>query len=396
MDLANYGLLLAIGAVGLGVAIGRLWGRFASGELASRGRGRIGESIHYILGLDYLAAQQIDRAIAELTRAVKLDTEAIEIYLILGNLFREKGHLERAIQIHQSILHRPRLSTREKAHALLCLGIDFKRAGLPERASETFEQVLHLDPGNAYALLHLQKIREEEKNWQAALALAERRAALTGVEERRLVAFLHDQIGLEALSASEEQKAARSFESAMRLDRKLPPAYLHLADLLEKQGLYREAAAECEALLRESSEHAYLAFDRLERLYQRLGENEKTLRYYHLAASDPQDWRANLALGRVLAAAGQTEAAFANLLTAVERNPHALEVHLAVWKLLLERGLEREPVRGYIERTERSIFFRDPHLCTKCRYRTSGMTWRCPHCQEWDTFVEERVSARQE
>ncbi|MCI0409624.1 MAG: hypothetical protein L0191_13860, partial [Acidobacteria bacterium] len=195
MDFANYALLLALAALGLGVAVGRLWGSVASREQSSGGR--LGESIHYILGLDYLAAHQIDQAIVELTRAVKLDTEAVEIYLILGNLFREKGQLERAIQIHQSILHRPRLSARERAHTLLCLGIDFKRAGFRERAAQTFEQVLTLDPGNAYALQHLQKIREEEQNWQGALALAQEAAALTGVEERRILAFLHDQMGLQ-------------------------------------------------------------------------------------------------------------------------------------------------------------------------------------------------------
>jgi lipopolysaccharide biosynthesis regulator YciM len=38
------------------------------------------------------------------------------------------------------------------------------------------------------------------------------------------------------------------------------------------------------------------------------------------------------------------------------------------------------------------VFYRDPHLCTSCRYRADAMLWRCPHCHEWDTFVEERLS----
>ena len=33
-------------------------------------------------------------------------------------------------------------------------------------------------------------------------------------------------------------------------------------------------------------------------------------------------------------------------------------------------------------------FYRDPHLCTACRYRADDMLWRCPHCHEWNTFVE--------
>jgi lipopolysaccharide biosynthesis regulator YciM len=42
---------------------------------------------------------------------------------------------------------------------------------------------------------------------------------------------------------------------------------------------------------------------------------------------------------------------------------------------------------------EDALFYRDPHVCTACRYRSDDMLWRCPHCHEWDTFVEERVAA---
>lgn len=398
MDLGRYGLLLGLVSVALGVALGLLWHRLGSGARGGRGRSRIGESLHYILGLDYLASHQLDRAIAELTRAVKADTEAIEVYLILGNLFREKGQIERAIQIHQSILHRPKLSVREKAHALLCLGIDFKRGGFRERAATTFEEVRRLDPGNAYALAHLEKIREEEQDWEATLALQEQRAELSGEEDPELAAFLHDQVGLQMLAASDWKRAERSFELAIRLAKKIPPPYLHLSDLFQQQGRLRDALTPLETLLKESPDLAYVAIEQLERLCLALGEEAKLVTLYRQHAQrDPEDWRFHLALGRFFARStrdGGASAAFDSLFTALERNPHALEIHLAVLKLLLDEALPSDRVRGYVERTESSIFFRDPHLCTKCRYRTSGMLWRCPHCQEWNTFVEDRVSAR--
>ena len=40
---------------------------------------------------------------------------------------------------------------------------------------------------------------------------------------------------------------------------------------------------------------------------------------------------------------------------------------------------------------EESALYVDPHICTVCRYRADDMLWRCPHCHEWNTFVEERV-----
>jgi lipopolysaccharide biosynthesis regulator YciM len=46
----------------------------------------------------------------------------------------------------------------------------------------------------------------------------------------------------------------------------------------------------------------------------------------------------------------------------------------------------------YVATVEESALYVDPHICTACRYRADDMLWRCPHCHEWNTFVEERVS----
>ena len=45
----------------------------------------------------------------------------------------------------------------------------------------------------------------------------------------------------------------------------------------------------------------------------------------------------------------------------------------------------------YLDEVSKSVFFLDPYICIKCNYRANGILWRCPHCQEWNTFVEERV-----
>jgi hypothetical protein len=49
--------------------------------------------------------------------------------MILGNLYREKGQVSRAVQIHQHLLQRPRLGRLEHTHVLLCLGLDYRAAG---------------------------------------------------------------------------------------------------------------------------------------------------------------------------------------------------------------------------------------------------------------------------
>ncbi len=389
MSLDETALLIALAAFAVGVALGRVWAHL-TGRARGESKKRVGEAIHYILGLDYLAAQQTDRAVAELTRAARADTEAIEIYLILGNLLREKGQLERAIQIHQSILHRPGLEPRERAHALLCLGVDFKRAGFRNRALATLQEVARLDPENPYALMHLMKIHEEEQNWEEALSLQQRVAAAGGEANPILTAFLFDQIGLTAAQKEDEKLAARNFEAAIRCDRKLAPPYLHLGDLLERQGHLSEAVAQWETLVREIPEHAYLAFDRLDKAYGKTAHPDKLEKTYRqVMEKDQKDWRVHLALARRKIGDQKTKEALELLLAAAKNNPHAIVMHLELWNLFLASGAREELIKSYLDGIRSSVFFLDPHVCVKCHYRADGILWRCPHCQEWATFVEE-------
>ena len=32
----------------------------------------------------------------------------------------------------------------------------------------------------------------------------------------------------------------------------------------------------------------------------------------------------------------------------------------------------------------------------RCRYRSTELLWQCPHCHDWNTFVEERIAPAQD
>lgn len=385
-------LLLALGALAMGIALGRLWARLAEGRRGARGYPG-NASIHYILGLDFLASRQIDRAVSELTRAARENTEATEIFLILGNLLREKGQLERAIQIHQSILHRPGLSGSERAHALLCLGMDFKRAGFRNRAMDTFHEVVALEAKNAYALYHLMKIHEEEQDWDRAREAQEDLSQVTGTSDPSLEAFHLDQIGLAAARAGEPARAVRAFEEATRLAKKLPPPYLHHGDLLEQQGKLEEAESLWQRFAKANASDAHFVFERLERVRETLGRADRMERLYEqVIRDDEHDFRGRLALSRLRRAQGRSEEAFELVLEAVAQNPHALGVHIEAWNALgQETGDASGRVTRYLEQVSSSVLFVDPYVCIKCSYRANGVLWRCPHCQEWGSFIEERL-----
>jgi lipopolysaccharide biosynthesis regulator YciM len=394
-------LLGALVALLAGLAVGKAWERYKlrDGKWFDRRRAR--ESPHYILGLNFLVANQIDLAIEELSRAASVDPDALEVHMILGNLYREKGQVGKAITVHQSLLQRPRLNRQEHAYVLLCLGLDYKRGGFVDRALEAFNEVLRLDAKNEYALMNLQKLHEEQHQWLEAYDTRARLTHLTASESRprnqAILAFLENEIGLEALRRKDYSEAIRRFQGAIDLDASAVPAYLNLGDVRIAEGNERDAAAVWEKLVDVAPDRAYLAFDRLEALGRRVGQPERfTKLCRRLIDENPQDWRARLALSRHLAAAGQPREALDLLFSALVQNPHALSIHQAIWRALGQLHHPASLVDRYGELTEHAVFYLDPHVCMRCRYRSTELLWQCPHCHDWNTFVEERIAPAQD
>jgi lipopolysaccharide biosynthesis regulator YciM len=393
-----YPFLAALIALLIGMTVGKAWERYKlrSGRLIDRRR--VPESLHYIVGLNFLVTNQIDLAIDELTKAAENLGDALEIHLLLGSLYREKGQVARAINIHQSLLQRPRLTRLEQAHILLCLGLDFKRGGFVDRALEAFNEVIKLDPHNQYALLNIEKLHEDQHQWQEAYEV--RRSLGRHAEDGRsqaILAFLKNELGLQAVARGDYAGATARFQSAIDLDTGVVPAYLNLGDIQARDEKMAQAAAIWEQVIDCVPERAYLAFDRLLLAYEKLGAPERFSQLCRkLIASTPQDWRARLALARYLENRDDPRGSLELLLEALVHNPHALTVHQAIWQVLARLDFERSIVQRYVDLTRHAVFYMDPHICMRCRYRSTELLWQCPHCHEWNTFVEDRIAPAKE
>lgn len=113
-------------------------------------------------------------AIQELSRAVRNNPDAVEIYLALGNLFRSQGEIERAVHIRESLIVRPGLDDRFRARAWYELGRDFKRAGLMDRALNAFTRARELWGDNVETLRELADLAAGQGDFEVAARHFER------------------------------------------------------------------------------------------------------------------------------------------------------------------------------------------------------------------------------
>ena len=392
----DYALLAVLLALLLGLVVGKAWERYKLRDGRWIDRRRLRETPHYMLGLNCLVDNQVDQAVEELTRATSSDTDALEIQMILGNLYRQKGQVGRAITVHQGLLQRSDLRPIEHAHVLLCLGLDYKHGGFIDRALETFQEVVRLDPRNRYAFVNLQKLYEDQHQWAEAAAVREKIAAIDDGKQdanNQILGFLRNEVGETLIRSGDDAAAARTFEAAIDIDPRTAPAYLNLGDARERVGQTGSAVDAWEKLVTKVPDRAYLTLDRLERAYQRAGTPHRfSALCERLIDQNPQDWRTRLALSRHLADAGRHRRAFEILLAALPHNPHGLAIHQEAWKALLSLALDPALVQEYMELTRSAVFYLDPHVCIHCRYRSTELLWQCPQCHEWNTFVEERMS----
>ncbi len=113
-------------------------------------------------------SQDTFAAIGELSRVVRDNPDAVEIYLALGNLFRSQGEIERAIQIRTSLIARPQLESQFKARAWFELGLDYKRAGILDRAQAALEQAHTITGDDPAVIKEMARLYADANNFQRA------------------------------------------------------------------------------------------------------------------------------------------------------------------------------------------------------------------------------------
>jgi lipopolysaccharide assembly protein B len=162
-------LLVGLGCLAAGVLIGRY---YVPDDRQLRRTARHARS--YMKALSFLIARDHETVVNELRAVVEENIEDIEPYFALGAMFRTRGEHERAIRVHQALALRERDKRKVRQRAMYELGLDFRSAGMPRRATKAMEEVLLEDPGHEGALRALASLYEEQARFNEAAGLWQR------------------------------------------------------------------------------------------------------------------------------------------------------------------------------------------------------------------------------
>src|SRR5690606_15938028 len=99
----------------------------------------------YELAMTHPPNQQMVTSVDKFIEALEVTGETLKIHLALGNMMRRKGEAAKAIRIHQNVLDRRGLTSKQHHEAQLELARDYVSAGLLDRAESLFQELIQLD-----------------------------------------------------------------------------------------------------------------------------------------------------------------------------------------------------------------------------------------------------------
>ena len=340
----------------------------------------------FFKGVQYLLSNDHDQAIEEFTKSVQVNSDTIETYVTLGNLYRSRGDIDRAIRIRQNIILRPNIDEQIKIGALFDLGQDYRKGGFLNRSLKTFLQVSQKNPGDVRTLKEIERIYEGLKDWENAYATRQKIARLEKGHHDHISAHHLVEAGKACQEKDDVAKAKTLFNKAISTQKQCVDAYLHLGDLHFGRQDYKKAIAAWKKVAEAAPHFTFLAYGRLEGAYTRMKNLEPVEVFLKECARLNPDAFTHMALARYLYSKNDVEGALKEINSALALNPGFWEARRFRGQMFLNGGAEEDILADYGEIIERLNI---PYLrfrCVQCGFEPSELLWQCPQCNRWDTI----------
>ena len=378
-ELALLFLLLPVAAFS-GWVLGRRRSERTSGA-------RVSElSTSYFRGLNYLLNEQQDKAIEVFLKLADINRDTVETHLALGNLFRRRGEVDRAIRVHQALIARQNLSRDEKTVALLELGEDYMRAGLLDRAETLFTDLVAMDALAPSALRHLIGIYQHERDWGQAIEHAQRLEQASGESQSAIIAQFYCELAEQARAqdASEEARARVADAFAVQPD-------CVRASMIE--GHIEAAAGNIDAAIGAFERVAELDVDYVPEIlsplldcYARAQRMQRAEEFLLGITERYQGVSPVLALAKMYAST-RGEVVAVDFLNRILRQRPSVRALMALIDVNLHtaRGEARENFLILRDLTRKLVEGKAMYRCSQCGFVAKAHHWQCPSCKNWGT-----------
>lgn len=339
----------------------------------------------YISGIHFLLSDQPEKASEQLTSLLELENDSFDIHLALGNLFRQRGEIDRAIHIHKNLITCLQLAPKERDTAQIALAKDYIRAGFLEKA----ESILVRLDNRAYhqdAQQQLLEIYIQTQEWHKAIEIAMNLQEYHQDKMRVLITHFYCQLADHEIAIDKQDSARDLLKQAQKFDQESVRVHLTMAQVEMTAHQYEHALRSLKSAIFIDMEHLKTAMPMLLVCYQKLDTDSRRLKedMMHFVQCGG-GYSALSILVKVLYEEQQVEQAKAVLFRELHRHPTIAGLYHVI-RLNLQETHSNEAritLQVLLDLVKSQIELAPAYQCQQCGFEMKKLFWRCPTCQSW-------------
>lgn len=341
----------------------------------------------YVTGVNFLLSDQQDKAVELFLDMLKTDSSTVEAHLTLGNLFRSRGEVDRAIRIHQSLMESASLTYEQRLLAVQQLGRDYMVAGMYDRAEEMFTQLVDETEFRAGALQQLLLIHQATSDWLKAIDTAERLVKSGEGDRKRDIAHFYCEIALQAMVNEEPERAMNLLKKAENADRLSARVSIMLGRMLMTLSEDTKAVSHLQRVMEQDKELVSETLEMLQTCFQRLNQPQSWEAYLKHCVEENIGATAELYLCDIIEKKEGSDVAQLFINRQLQRHPTLRVFHRLMNFHLQEAedGRAKESLLGLRDMVGEQIRTKPRYRCQKCGFTARALYWHCPSCRAWSS-----------
>jgi len=356
-----------------------------------RRKSKSGDSamVSYIAGLRSIISGDHQNAFVKLRQAVDLDTENIDAYLKLGDMFRAKGLTDKAIQIHRELTLRKGVSDDLKFEIKKSMALDYIAADAYEHAIDIIKPMLKESDHKIWAEDNLLELYIAANRWAEADEIYKPILKKRNLKDFRTAAGIKNMIGLDLFDKGEYHKARIAFKDAISFDETYPLPFINIAQSYLKEERTEDALQFLKKLCDKVPQYAYLSYSFIEETLFNLGRFGDVEDIYRgVLNAVPDNIPTSIALSGILEKKGEIPTAENLLRTVLNADNINTAAAIRLTKLLSSSDRSDEGFEILSDIAERIDIGIDHHECDLCGYRIAKPEPICPDCNGLGTFFK--------
>ncbi|MCC8367457.1 lipopolysaccharide assembly protein LapB [Xenorhabdus sp. PB61.4] len=345
-------------------------------------------SREYVDGVNFLLSNQQDKAVDLFLDMLKEDSSAFEAHLTLGNLFRSRGEVERAIRIHQSLMESASLTFEQRLLATQQLGRDYMAAGLYDRAENMFVQLIDEKDFRESALNSLLTIYQSTSDWSKAIEVAEKLVRLGKQQFREEIAHFYCELALQGMREDGFSDAIGYLNKAAQANKNCARVSIMFGRIYMAQKEYTKATEVLKRVLEQDKQLVSEVLPMLQECYRELVQPEEWEAFIRCCVEENCGAITEIHLADIIEQKEGRDTAQIYINRQLERHPtmrlfyRLMDYHLAD----AEEGRAKESLLLLRNMVGEQIRTKPDYRCHKCGFTSRSLYWHCPSCRSWDTI----------